>query len=129
MDLKIVATDAAGASVSDAFALNISAAPVTLPPPVDPPPQGKTIVGGNGNDTLTGAAGNDVLQGNRGRDLLSGGNGDDKLYFSDDASWSIFATRRNNGSPGHSGTGETDQYLRANARARTSSTAVPETTR
>jgi Ca2+-binding RTX toxin-like protein len=64
-------------------------------------------VGGNGNDRLTGGAGNDVLQGNRGRDLLSGGNGDDKLYFSDDASWSLFATRRNNGSPGHSGTSDT----------------------
>jgi Ca2+-binding RTX toxin-like protein len=107
MALKIVATDAAGASASDAFALTISAPPVSLPPPIDPPTQGKTFVGGNGTDTLTGTAGNDVLQGNRGRDVLSGGNGDDKLYFSDDASWSIFATRQNNGSPGHSGTGET----------------------
>ena len=103
MNLKIVATDAAGASMSDPFAMNISAPPVTLPPPT----QGGTFVGGNGNDRLTGGAGNDVLQGNRGRDLLSGGNGDDKLYFSDDASWSLFATRRNNGSPGHSGTSDT----------------------
>jgi hypothetical protein len=39
MNLKIVATDAAGASMSDPFAMNISAPPVTLPPPT----QGGTL--------------------------------------------------------------------------------------
>ena len=112
MSVQILATDVAGASASDVFALNISAPPVTSPPPLGSPPPvdpplGKTIVGDSGNNTLNGTAGNDVLQGNRGRDLLYAGNGDDLLYFSQDANWTGGATRRNNGSPGHSGTGET----------------------
>jgi hypothetical protein len=40
---------------------------------------GKTLNGGNGNDSLAGAAGNDTISGGNGNDILSGGRGQDTL--------------------------------------------------
>jgi hypothetical protein len=40
---------------------------------------GKTIIGGDGNDTITGTAFNDVITGGDGNDTVTGGPGDDTI--------------------------------------------------
>jgi Ca2+-binding RTX toxin-like protein len=89
LELRVIATDTAGASASDVFALQINA-PAS--------PVGKTITGGNRNDTLTGTSGNDTLDGRGGKDVLNAGAGDDKLVFHADGTWSS-RTRYHQGDP------------------------------
>jgi Ca2+-binding RTX toxin-like protein len=72
-----------------------------------PKPVGQTLIGTSGNNTLTGGMGDDVLDGRGGRDRLDGGGGDDTFHFYRDSTGSRGASRRHNGSPGVSGTGET----------------------
>jgi Ca2+-binding RTX toxin-like protein len=94
-NVEVVATDMSGASVSDVFALNMSAPPSTPDPTTPEPVPGKTITGGSGNDKLTGTAGNDQITGGKGKDQLIGGAGDDSLFFSEDGKWGSGSTRSN----------------------------------
>ncbi|QSJ16083.1 FG-GAP repeat protein [Nostoc sp. UHCC 0702] len=62
-NIKVIASDIAGATAEDIFALTVS---------------GTNIINGtNANDTLTGGAGNDILDGGAGSDRLLGGTGND----------------------------------------------------
>ncbi|HXV07901.1 MAG TPA: putative Ig domain-containing protein [Burkholderiales bacterium] len=81
--------------------------PAPDPEPVPEPVPGQTLIGGSGNNTLTGGDGDDVLDGRGGRDVLNGLGGDDTFRFYRDGTASRGASRRHNGSPGVSGTGET----------------------
>jgi Ca2+-binding RTX toxin-like protein len=69
--------------------------------------RGLNLTGTNGNDRLTGAATDDTLSGGLGTDWLSGGAGDDSLCFSADGLWTSGFVCRNDGSPGHAGSGKT----------------------
>jgi VCBS repeat-containing protein len=74
LDIRVTATDTAGASADDVFALNVaggSSGPAIVP-----------IVGTNYNDEIAGTSGNDVIDGRKGYDRVSGGAGDD-VYFID----------------------------------------------
>jgi Ca2+-binding RTX toxin-like protein len=100
MQLQVTAADRMGASASDVFALSVDGEA--------PPVPGRNLRGGKGNDVLNGGAGDDTLNGKAGRDILNGGAGDDTLYFHQDDTWGRSgSTRRNAGSPGYSGSGET----------------------
>ncbi len=66
--LRVNATDSAGASAFDEFALEVVA------------PAGKTIIGTNCSDTLVGTDFDDVIDGRGGADFMRGGRGDDKYY-------------------------------------------------
>lgn len=87
LNLRIVATDPHGESVSAPITLNIQAAPITPPTlpsnPITPKPTqpvaGITKKGSGRNDNLIGGAGNDILQGFAGNDTLTGGQGNDQL--------------------------------------------------
>jgi len=106
MDIRVVATDNAGASVFDLFTLTVSDASTVNETHIGTE-RGDVIVtgfandlieagrgndlvragagrdvvfGGKGNDWIAGEAGNDVLQGDEGHDHLLGGLGDD-LYL------------------------------------------------
>ncbi|MEO8411050.1 MAG: putative Ig domain-containing protein, partial [Propionivibrio sp.] len=70
LTLRITATDQAGATASQVFALNVIPATVA----------GVRLTGTAGSDTLTGGAGNDTIIGGGGNDTLLGGAGDDRLY-------------------------------------------------
>ncbi|MFY9315042.1 MAG: putative Ig domain-containing protein [Burkholderiales bacterium] len=70
LDLRVTATDTAGASAQDAFVLNIAGGGGGIVP----------IVGTDHNDVLTGTGGNDVIDGRKGYDEMSGGAGDDVYY-------------------------------------------------
>jgi len=89
----LTAVDAAGASVSTGFSLNIghllsgTAAAETLTGTAER----DLIYGLAGNDTLKGGAGNDLLDGGAGTDVLDGGAGDD-VYFVDNAGDSVVET-------------------------------------
>jgi len=113
LSVQITATDTAGASASDAFALTVEPAPVVAPPadpgpiapppvdpgpigapPVDPPPvspppvdpprtPGRIIRGTRHNDKLRGTSGDDDISGGRGNDRLSGRGGNDVLRGGD----------------------------------------------
>jgi Ca2+-binding RTX toxin-like protein len=100
INIRLTATDLAGASASDVFSLSIGQ---SAPPPG---PVDQTLIGTNGNDTLIGGAGNDTLDGRGGRDVLVGGGGDDTLMMSNDGRWREWATRINVGSKGVGATGE-----------------------
>lgn len=69
LNLRITATDLAGATASQTLALNILPAPKNA------------VAGTDGNDTLTGTADADALQGLGGNDQLNGGAGDDDYLF------------------------------------------------
>jgi Ca2+-binding RTX toxin-like protein len=72
LNIRVTATDSAGASVSDVFALDIGLNIVgTL--------RADNLVGSNGFDTISGLNGNDTIDGGRGADRLDGGSGDDRL--------------------------------------------------
>ena len=68
LDVRITATDGAGAQASDVFAVVVAAAPDQL------------LMGTSGNDVLSGASGSDTLDGLGGSDTMSGGLGDDVYY-------------------------------------------------
>ena len=72
LNLKLTATDLAGASVSQIVELKVDA--VT----------GITLIGTAGNDTLTGTSLNDTLDGGAGRDRMVGGAGND-IYVVDNS--------------------------------------------
>lgn len=84
LDVRVVATDAAGASAWDDFAITIT----TLPRVVGTA-NGEYLQGSNnaeqmeglaGNDRLDAYAGNDVLIGGAGNDRLNGGTGADTMH-------------------------------------------------
>jgi VCBS repeat-containing protein len=72
VQIRVLATDTAGASASDAFALNISG--VTGSSGIVP------IVGTDHDDVIAGTSGNDVIDGRKGYDRMMGGAGDDVYY-------------------------------------------------
>ncbi|WP_298189926.1 pre-peptidase C-terminal domain-containing protein [Novosphingobium sp.] len=59
--------------------LAISLDTLHVPKPVDPNPNGDTMLGGAGNDTMFGEVGNDKLFGEAGDDVLDGGVGKDRM--------------------------------------------------
>jgi Ca2+-binding RTX toxin-like protein len=67
----------------------------------------QTLTGTDGNDSLIGADGNDILSGGLGTDWLAGGAGNDTFQLSADGAWRSGFVCRNDGSPGHSGSGKT----------------------
>ncbi|OIP21998.1 MAG: hypothetical protein AUK50_00285 [Comamonadaceae bacterium CG2_30_57_122] len=67
LSLRLVATDAAGASVATTFDLDVA---YTSTP-------GQMLVGTSANNTLTGSAGDDTLDGLAGSDTMTGGLGND----------------------------------------------------
>lgn len=72
LNIRVTATDSAGASVSDVFALDVGLNIVgTL--------QADNLIGSNGFDTISGLNGNDTIDGGRGADRLDGGSGNDRL--------------------------------------------------
>ncbi len=72
LDIRVTATDSAGASVSDVFTLDIGLNIIgTL--------RADNLIGSNGFDTISGLNGNDTIDGGRGADRLDGGNGNDRL--------------------------------------------------
>jgi len=85
-NVLIKVTDAAGASYTESFSINLTnqfvttmgttAADVLTAPT---PGEEARISGLDGNDTLTGAAGNDTLDGGNGADFLVGGAGADQI--------------------------------------------------
>ena len=68
LQLRVSATDIAGASAFDFFPLTIIAA------------SGQNIVGTNCDDTLTGTDFDDAIDGREGTDIMAGKRGDDKYY-------------------------------------------------
>jgi Ca2+-binding RTX toxin-like protein len=93
--IRVEARDESGATATDEFVVTVEAVP------------GQILTGGASNDVLTGDAGDDVLAGRSGADVLGGGAGDDFMIYSRDATWGGGLRRRNVGSPGAAGTGET----------------------
>ncbi|MDR1274802.1 MAG: putative Ig domain-containing protein [Candidatus Accumulibacter sp.] len=93
LNIQVTATDTAGASVSDVFALVIQAYSNTVVgtasgETLNAGSTGSAVMGLGGNDTLTGSNasdglyggdGNDSLIGNAGNDILDGGAGNDTL--------------------------------------------------
>jgi Ca2+-binding RTX toxin-like protein len=75
--LRVTATDSAGASVFDDFALTIAD---TLATVKNGTAAADTLQGTAYMDTLNGLGGNDTLYGYAGNDTLNGGAGADKLY-------------------------------------------------
>jgi Ca2+-binding RTX toxin-like protein len=67
----------------------------------------QTLTGGDGNDSLIGADGDDALSGGLGTDWLDGGAGNDSFQLAADGAWTSGFVCRNDGSPGHAGTGKT----------------------
>jgi Ca2+-binding RTX toxin-like protein len=65
------------------------------------------LIGTDGNDRLIGATGNDILSGGLGTDWLAGGAGNDTFQLSADGAWRSGFVCRNDGSPGHAGSGKT----------------------
>ncbi len=72
LQLRVDATDTAGASAFDMFALNISGGGGSG--------GGRTIIGTDHDDVLTGTPCDDVIDGRKGFDKMSGGKGDDVYY-------------------------------------------------
>jgi Ca2+-binding RTX toxin-like protein len=75
INVKVTATDNAGATASDEFVVAVTAENRTLTGTT----AADTLTGFSGNDTLSGAAGNDTLIGNAGDDRLDGGAGNDSM--------------------------------------------------
>ncbi len=112
VNLRVIATDSAGASVSNDFSLSVS----PIPGLVIMGDGGNNNIaggagddrldGGAGNDTLSGGAGDDILTGGSGVDLVQGGAGNDTLLTSSDGIWSANFACLNSGSPGNPGSGQ-----------------------
>ncbi len=109
--VRVTATDLAGASAAGTFALTVldsfangsvitgGAAADTL----NGTNADETLSGGAGDDRLFGGAGNDTLGGGLGTDLLDAGSGDDVLLFGADAQWLGNAVTPAGGLPGAGG--------------------------
>lgn len=76
-DVLIKATDPAGASVSDTFALTVADAPANTVAGTD---NAETLNGSAGADLILGLAGNDTIRAGDGADIIDGGAGRDSLY-------------------------------------------------
>jgi Ca2+-binding RTX toxin-like protein len=94
LSLSLLATDSAG----EVAQINVD---LTVASP------NQTLTGTDGNDSLLGAAGDDTLSGGLGADWLSGGAGNDSFQLSADGAWVSGYVVRNDGSPGHAGSGRT----------------------
>jgi VCBS repeat-containing protein len=94
--IRLVATDASGASASEDFSLTMA----------DSLAHGDAIDGTPGDDVLNGTSANERLAGGRGTDRLLGGGGDDVLSFYADERWKGPWRALNVGSPDADGTGE-----------------------
>lgn len=110
--LRVTASDQAGASVSSLFSLTVDDRGVCTGGVFEGTSRADTINGTEcadvinghaGNDQLYGQGGNDVLNGGLGVDFVSGGAGNDNLQMSVDALWGMVSTARHRGSPGVSG--------------------------
>ena len=110
LDVAVAATDSAGASVVDSFALTVYPGVVYGTFGDDHlvgSPGADELHGLAGRDILEGLAGDDILDGGLDADLLEGGAGNDTLVYAADAvipSLTYFAV--NDGSPGHPGSGQ-----------------------
>jgi Ca2+-binding RTX toxin-like protein len=88
LDVRVTATDASSAAVSDVFTIAVSSIPV-----INGTAGNDSLTGTGGRERLNGLGGNDTLQGLGGDDELDGGTGDDTLnggqgndlYFVDSA--------------------------------------------
>jgi parallel beta-helix repeat protein len=80
--VEVKATDPAGASVSDGFALAVADAPANT---LTGTAAGETLNGTAGADLILGLGGNDTLKAGAGMDILDGGAGRDSLYGGDGA--------------------------------------------
>ncbi len=76
-DVLIKATDPAGASVSDNFALVVADAPASTIAGTD---NAETLTGTTGADLILGLGGNDTIRAGAGADIIDGGAGRDSLY-------------------------------------------------
>ncbi|RRV10121.1 mannuronan epimerase [Pseudomonas sp. v388] len=76
--IRITATDASNASVSDNFTLAVQDVS-TAPGVINGTPNNDNLTGTAGNEQMFGGAGNDTLDGGDGNDILIGGAGADKL--------------------------------------------------
>lgn len=76
--IRITATDASNASVSDQFTLAVQDVPDALDV-INGTPTSDTLTGTAANEQIFGGAGNDVINGGDGNDILIGGAGADKL--------------------------------------------------
>ncbi|UUZ76339.1 cadherin-like domain-containing protein [Polaromonas sp. P1(28)-13] len=74
-NVRVTASDPAGLTVSDVFALSIATAPGDLVGTGN----ADDLLGTNGNDIIYGLAGDDQLNGGAGNDQLVGGEGNDSL--------------------------------------------------
>ena len=74
LNIKVTASDSAGANVNDIFALNVN----------------RYIVGNNQNNHLRGTTGEDIIDGKQGNDILDSGKGNDTLTGGGDQDKFIF---------------------------------------
>ncbi|WLI09841.1 MULTISPECIES: glycosyl hydrolase family 28-related protein [Pseudomonas] len=81
-NVLVKATDPAGASVSDSFALVVADAPVNT---ITGTNNAETLNGTAGADQILGLGGNDTIKAGTGADIVDGGAGRDSLYGGDGA--------------------------------------------
>ncbi|WP_223488583.1 M10 family metallopeptidase C-terminal domain-containing protein [Pseudomonas sp. A-RE-19] len=81
-DVLVKATDPAGASVSDSFALVVADAPANT---ITGTNNAETLNGTAGADLILGLGGNDTIKAGTGADIVDGGAGRDSLYGGDGA--------------------------------------------
>jgi parallel beta-helix repeat protein len=112
--IKITATDASNASVSDNFTLAVQDVPAT-PGVINGTPNNDTLNGTTGNEQIFGGAGNDTLNGGDGNDILIGGAGADKLTGGAGADVFRFSSRQD--SYRTASTSASDQILDFDASA------------
>jgi len=102
--VEVTATDASGGSAAGVFELAVARAGG----------EGETIIGTPQDDVLTGTAFDDFLDGRGASDRLVAGAGSDTLAYSADSRWSGHFRARHSGSPGSSGTGQTESIAGKN---------------
>lgn len=81
-NVLVKATDPAGASVSDSFALAVADAPANT---ITGTNNAETLNGTAGADLILGLGGNDTIKAGTGADIVDGGAGRDSLYGGDGA--------------------------------------------
>ena len=92
LSLSLFAADSAGENARIDFRLAVASRDLTL-------------TGTDGKDSLIGGGGDDTLSGGLGADWLAGGAGNDAFQLSADGAWTPGFACRNDGSPGHVGSG------------------------
>ncbi len=88
LQVRVTATDPAGATASDEFAFAVSEPPPP-PPGDDPAPLGRHIVGTRRGERLVGGSGDDLIEGRKGNDVLRGKGGTDFLRGEEGNDWLI----------------------------------------